>query len=180
MATGQGTHLATSHNDTSDGSVHCFKDEHGNWLTYTFDEKGLGTANSGISSVTPLSNSKLLNTLLRQQHNQLSQNQLSLPVADINWNDTNEEISNSSMSLNSSGLTIIFDSPSNSATLKSTPSSNIIPVSSTVLPNISILDPSQRYTRAPCQLLRQRQTILIPTTEESNLGKFKYEKVDLQ
>lgn len=166
LASGQGTHLATSHNDTSDGSVHCFKDEHGNWLTYTFDEKGLGTANSGISSVTPISNSKLLNTLLRQQH---SQNQLAVPVSDINWNDTNEEISNSSMSLNSSGLTIIFDSPSNSATLKSTPSSSIIPVSSTVLPNISILDPTQRYTRAPCQLLRQRQTISIPPTTEDNI-----------
>ncbi|XP_035223294.1 pecanex-like protein 1 isoform X2 [Stegodyphus dumicola] len=45
-----GTHLASSHNDTSPGAIHCFQDEHGNWLTYTFDEnstgiaRGLGTA----------------------------------------------------------------------------------------------------------------------------------------
>ncbi|CAG9762516.1 unnamed protein product [Ceutorhynchus assimilis] len=36
---GQGTHTAKSFNDTSDGAVHCFMDEHGNWITYTFDEK---------------------------------------------------------------------------------------------------------------------------------------------
>lgn len=165
LASGHGTHLATSHNDTSDGSVHCFKDEHGNWLTYTFDEKGLGTANSGITPVTPIANSKLLNTLLRQQHNQ---NQLSLPVSDLNWNENNEVMSNSSMSLNSSGLTIIFDSPSNSATLKSTPSSSIIPVSGALQPNFQILDPSQRL-RTPCHLLSQRQAIIIhPTNTNDN------------
>lgn len=162
IASGHGTHLATSHNDTSDGSVHCFKDEHGNWLTYTFDEKGLGTANSG-PPVTPIANSKLLNTLLRQQHNQ---NQLTLPVSDINWNE-NEVMSNSSVSLNSSGLTIIFDSPSNSATLKSAPSSSIIPVPASISGNqFQILDPSQRL-RTQCHTMRQ--TIIIhPSSSTSD------------
>lgn len=168
LAAGHGTHLATSHNDTSDGSVHCFKDEHGNWLTYTFDEKGLGTANSGISPVTPISNSKLLNTLLRQQHNQ---NQLSLPVSDMNWNENNEDLSNSSMSLNSSGLTIIFDSPSNSATLKSTPSSSVMPIvnPTTVTSNsFQSLDPMHRL-RTTCHLLRRQAIIIHPTmTNENN------------
>ena len=51
LSAGHGTHCAKSFNDTSDGSVHCFLDEHGNWVTYTFDEKGLGTANLRILSV---------------------------------------------------------------------------------------------------------------------------------
>lgn len=46
LSTGHGTHCAKSFNDTSDGSVHCFMDETGKWVTYTFDEKGLGTANT--------------------------------------------------------------------------------------------------------------------------------------
>lgn len=44
-----GTHLASSHNDTSPGAIHCFQDEHGNWLTYTFDENSTGLA-KGLSS----------------------------------------------------------------------------------------------------------------------------------
>lgn len=42
LTAGHGTHGAKSFNDTSDGAVHCFLDEQGNWITYTFDEKGLG------------------------------------------------------------------------------------------------------------------------------------------
>lgn len=42
LSAGQGTHGAKNFNDTSDGSVHCFLDEHNNWVTYTFDEKGVG------------------------------------------------------------------------------------------------------------------------------------------
>lgn len=45
LSSGHGTHCAKNFNDTSDGSVHCFLDEHGNWVTYTFDEKGVGIAN---------------------------------------------------------------------------------------------------------------------------------------
>lgn len=48
LSAGRGTHGAKSFDDTSDGAVHCFVDEHGNWMTYTFDEKGLGTANSRV------------------------------------------------------------------------------------------------------------------------------------
>lgn len=41
LSSGHGTHTAKNFNDTSDGAVHCFMDEHGNWVTYTFDEKGI-------------------------------------------------------------------------------------------------------------------------------------------
>ena len=30
------THIATNHEDTTSGAVHCFRDEYGNWQTYTF------------------------------------------------------------------------------------------------------------------------------------------------
>ena len=37
-------HPAKNHDDTSLGAVHCFQDEKGNWLTYTFDENSFGIA----------------------------------------------------------------------------------------------------------------------------------------
>ncbi|PAV81743.1 hypothetical protein WR25_19067 [Diploscapter pachys] len=37
-------HVASGHEDTSEGAIHSFQDEHGNWWTYTFDEHGVGTA----------------------------------------------------------------------------------------------------------------------------------------
>ncbi|XP_067011369.2 pecanex-like protein 1 isoform X2 [Anabrus simplex] len=102
---GPGTHIATSHDDTTEGAVHCFRDEHGNWLSYTFDERGTGTANSGVMPIAAAAaaNGKLLNTLLRQQHSQQSQLAASDAGAD--------SLSNSSMSLNSSN---IIDRTSNS------------------------------------------------------------------
>ena len=66
---GAGTHIATSHDDTSEGAVHCFRDEHGNWQSYTFAEKGTGTANMGMmpiaAAAAATANGKLLSTLLR-------------------------------------------------------------------------------------------------------------------
>lgn len=62
-----GTHLASSHDDTSDGAVHVFRDENGHWMTYTFDEKGLGTANTNHP---PPGTRKLLHSILRRHHSQ--------------------------------------------------------------------------------------------------------------
>jgi hypothetical protein len=66
---GTGTHIATSHDDTSEGAVHCFRDEHGKWQSYTFAEKGTGTANMGVmpiaAAAAATANGKLLSTLLR-------------------------------------------------------------------------------------------------------------------
>jgi hypothetical protein len=66
---GTGTHIAMSHDDTSEGAVHCFRDEHGNWQSYTFAEKGTGTANTGVmpiaAAAAATANGKLLSTLLR-------------------------------------------------------------------------------------------------------------------
>ncbi|MPC31806.1 Pecanex-like protein 1 [Portunus trituberculatus] len=56
-----GTHLAFSHEDTSDGAVHCFQDEQGNWLTYTFNDRGVSTA----STVPPATDARVLNKLRR-------------------------------------------------------------------------------------------------------------------
>ncbi|XP_045536966.1 pecanex-like protein 1 isoform X1 [Papilio machaon] len=35
-------HFATSFDDTSDGAIHKFMDEYGNWMSYTFDKNGAG------------------------------------------------------------------------------------------------------------------------------------------
>lgn len=41
---GEAGHLATSHDDTTDGAVHWFQDEQGNWMSYTFGENSSGVA----------------------------------------------------------------------------------------------------------------------------------------
>ncbi|CAD5210207.1 unnamed protein product [Bursaphelenchus okinawaensis] len=46
----QGTHVAYDHEDTTEGALHSFQDEHGNWWTYAFDEQGSGTAQALGSS----------------------------------------------------------------------------------------------------------------------------------
>ena len=40
-------HIATDHDDTSTGAVHCFKDEFGNWQTYTFGGESLASSSVG-------------------------------------------------------------------------------------------------------------------------------------
>lgn len=44
-------HFATSFDDTSDGAIHCFMDEYGNWMSYTFDKNSSGIA---LSQPVPL------------------------------------------------------------------------------------------------------------------------------
>ena len=97
-------HLATNHNDTTEGAVHCFRDDNGRWLTYIFDENSPGMATSAL--IPPGNSEKHLNVLLRQQ---LSQ---SRNYVESNW-ETIESPSNSSssISLNSAGLTVIIDTP---------------------------------------------------------------------
>lgn len=58
-----GTHLSHAHDDTTAGAVHCFQDEFGNWLTYTFDENGMGTARV-LGDATPANPLVLFNPSL--------------------------------------------------------------------------------------------------------------------
>ncbi|XP_059159298.1 pecanex-like protein 1 isoform X2 [Physella acuta] len=44
MIVGEEGHLATSHDDTTDGAVHWFQDEQGNWMSYSFGENSTGVA----------------------------------------------------------------------------------------------------------------------------------------
>lgn len=37
-------HVASNYDDTSQGAMHSFQDEKGTWWSYTFDERGVGTA----------------------------------------------------------------------------------------------------------------------------------------
>ena len=38
IAGDESRHAATAHDDTTTGATHCFQDEYGNWLTYTFGD----------------------------------------------------------------------------------------------------------------------------------------------
>ncbi|KAK6621304.1 hypothetical protein RUM43_011610 [Polyplax serrata] len=48
VSSNSGTHLATSHDDTSQGAVHCFQDERGNWMSYTFDSQSISLSHFPI------------------------------------------------------------------------------------------------------------------------------------
>lgn len=99
-----GTHLASSHEDTSDGAVHVFRDENGQWMTYTFDEKGLGTANS--SRPAP-GTRKLLHSILRRHNSQSDSNWLD------NWEwQCQESLSNSTASVDCGQQGSVLPGPS--------------------------------------------------------------------
>lgn len=53
-STGPGRHIASSHDDTSEGAIHYFQDEHGNWHSYTFAEPGSSSAIPTIREAAPL------------------------------------------------------------------------------------------------------------------------------
>ena len=89
-STNPGTHIATDHEDTSEGAVHCFQDEFGNWHSYTFGQESSGTASMVVPNVT---------THFRQQP----------PLA---TSGTSRRASRSSSCVStSSGLTVILDNP---------------------------------------------------------------------
>ena len=146
--TSPGTHIASSHEDTSDGAVHCFQDEKGNWFTYTFNDKGVSTA----TSVVPVSDNKVLTKLLRRTGNNLqsSSNQTGAnSSAPGGLTRGDGSLSSSSMSL-CSGLTVILDNhfppaslPSAWSDIRKVPglasplsdpasSTSVVPVTSTV------------------------------------------------
>ena len=103
---GPNTHIATDHEDTTEGAVHCFQDEFGNWHSYTFGPESTGTA-STVNQATTSTNSRLLSSMLQQQQQQEppqppQQQPQSQPQR------TSRSNSNNSVS---SGLTVILDSP---------------------------------------------------------------------
>lgn len=98
MSNGDEYHLATSHNDTSEGAVHYFH-ENGKLMTYAFDEKG-----SGIASVAqiPDTDRVLTNLLARPKQRPLSPRYDPTPDLSPSFSD---------LSLNSANLTVIIDTP---------------------------------------------------------------------
>ena len=102
-----GTHLATDHEDTTEGAIHCFQDEFGNWHSYTFGQESSGTARTVASASVPSTNAMSTIANSRNQDTSLqTAPAISAPVA-IN-SRTN---SNASLDSFTSGLTVILDSP---------------------------------------------------------------------
>lgn len=46
-------HFAKSFDDTTDGAIHCFMDEYGNWMSYTFDKNSSGRAQPTATAPLP-------------------------------------------------------------------------------------------------------------------------------
>ena len=62
----QGAHIAVDHSDTSEGAVHCFQDEFGNWHTYRFGPDSTGLATQVNASAAPsIDGNRVLSTLLQ-------------------------------------------------------------------------------------------------------------------
>uniref|UniRef100_A0AC34FBU5 Pecanex-like protein n=1 Tax=Panagrolaimus sp. ES5 TaxID=591445 RepID=A0AC34FBU5_9BILA len=55
-----GTHVAYDHEDTTEGAIHSFQDEHGTWWTYTFSDHGVGVAH-------PLGSTRAINELFSER-----------------------------------------------------------------------------------------------------------------
>ena len=101
------THLATDHEDTTEGAIHCFQDEFGNWHSYTFGQESSGTARTVASAAAPTTNTVSTFSSARSQVSNLySTHGLETPL------ERNSR-TNSNVSLDSftSGLTVILDSP---------------------------------------------------------------------
>ena len=98
-----GTHLATDHEDTTEGAVHCFQDEMGNWHSYTFSQESAGTA----SIVVPPASG------LRGPSGISASTASVMPMATPSSTSGGTKAvsrSSSSVSINS-GLTVILDNP---------------------------------------------------------------------
>lgn len=129
LSTGHGTHTAKNFNDTSDGSVHTFIDEHGNWVTYTFDERGCGTANARPPENLANTNEKNMSEVIRKgdvarSYRNNNNNNNNKVINDILWD------SNSTESICNSSLSIILDVAAASKT--ETTTNTMIPTQRTV------------------------------------------------
>ena len=120
-----GAHIAVDHADTSEGAVHCFQDELGNWHTYRFGSDSTGIATQVNTPTIPAANgNRLLSTLLQSADapaqnsgGKVNESRCSNPVISIpNTNAhachyfVNRSGSYSNIS-DSSGLTVLLDSP---------------------------------------------------------------------
>ena len=115
---GPGTHIATDHEDTSAGAVHCFQDEFGNWHSYTFGPESSGTATS-VNTTNAAANGRILASLLRHQNSQDSSASGAAPGTEhsavVVPASSSRHRSRSNSVSNSSGLTVILDSPGTTA-----------------------------------------------------------------
>ena len=159
MSSSSSTHLATSHEDTTNGAVHCFQDEKGNWFTYTFNDKGVNMA----SSVMPLSESRTLQKLLQRtaasvtrQQNQDNSSASTSSTTKPSLAKEDASLSSSAMSL-CSGLTVILD--------------NQLPPSSFSTAWSEIWKPPLPPPPPPVPHVRPDSPVVLPITSSSEVRK---------
>lgn len=150
LSAGNGTHCAKHFNDTSDGSVHCFVDEHGNWITYTFDEKGFGTANTRQPDEIANANEKNMSEVIRKgdvARSYRNNNNNNKVINDILWD------SNSTESICNSSLSIILDVPA--AMKTETTTNSMIPTQRTVnLQTVPVTEMHATFRAVRQQIMR--------------------------
>lgn len=62
-------HFATSFDDTTDGAIHCFMDEYGNWMSYTFDKNSSGRAQAQVIPLPEKEDSVRINRVMKPIEN---------------------------------------------------------------------------------------------------------------
>ena len=102
-----GTHLATDHEDTTEGAIHCFQDEFGNWHSYTFGQESSGTARTVATASVPSTNA--MSTIANSRNQDTSLQTAPAISAPVAMNSRTN--SNASLDSFTSGLTVILDSP---------------------------------------------------------------------
>ncbi|XP_071440736.1 pecanex-like protein 1 isoform X2 [Hetaerina americana] len=136
-------HIATSHDDTTEGAMHTFQDEFGNWRTYTFDERGTGTA----STVSAFIEGRLLHFMNDPSWFEAHFSESSAPARNAKSSQSvsattsatamgTDSRSNSSVSLNSS-LTVVLDSPAARAMGRGVPVAKVVPTPSVPSPSLA-------------------------------------------
>ena len=97
-------HIAADHDDTTTGAVHCFKDEFGNWQTYTFGGDSLAASAVAVGALANLLTKETDEGGVHQEEAKRGGQGESEPAVG------GEGSSRSSVSADSS-LTVILDSP---------------------------------------------------------------------
>lgn len=106
-----GMHLSSTHDDTSAGAVHCFQDEFGNWLTYTFNGDGSAAISSDLLAADASISGDVPSTSKRSLKDSQSQSSRANVLTIGSSNKSSEAITSGSLSPSTSARSIVYDSP---------------------------------------------------------------------
>ena len=106
-----GMHLSSAHDDTSAGAVHCFQDEFGNWLTYTFNGDGSAAVSTDLLVGDASIGGDVASVSRKSVKDSQSQSSRANVLTIGSSNKSFEAITSDSISPSTSARSMIYDSP---------------------------------------------------------------------